>query len=223
VTGPGVQDGRSAPGGGAGGGDRINLGRGVALVVVAFVVGVILLNVGSRPPVNTGAVTTTPPSTVATTTVPGSTTSTTAHATTTTAHGTTTTAGHGTTTTAHGATTTTTTTVPRSSVKVLVANGTAVPNQATNYSRYLSGQGWNTLPPADATTQALKTSTVYYAQGAQSSAETIASSLGLPATAVAPLTTSVPVSSTTGADVVVVIGADLAGKTPGTTPSTTTT
>ena len=64
-------------------------------------------------------------------------------------------------------------------------------------------------------------SAVYYAQGSQASAETIATSLGLSSSAVQPLTTSVPVSSTTGASVVLVIGPDLAGKTPGGGATTT--
>jgi hypothetical protein len=165
------------------------MGRGVALVVVTFVVGVILLNVGSRPPVDSAAGTSVP-----TTTVPAGTST-------------------STTTTKPP---TTTTTVPRSSVHVLVANGTSLPNKATVYSDYLSAQGWNTLPPVDTTPGAptVTASTVYYAAGNQAPADSIATELGLATSAVKPLTTSVPVSSTTGADVVVVVGPDLASKSP---------
>lgn len=209
VTGPGSADERPGRRGGSAAGDRVNMTRAVILVVAAFIVGVILVNVGSRPSVVTAGGTTAP----TTTTTPGSPTT----APTTTSPPTTT--AHRTTTTRPRASTTTTSTVPRSSVHVLVANGTTVANQATNYSQALSSQGWNTLPPVD-TTQQVAASAVYYAAGQQAAAESVAAAIGLRSTAVQPLTTSVPVGSTTGADVVVVVGPDLAGKTPSSSAST---
>lgn len=179
-------------------GDRISLPKAIALVVVAVVVGVLALHVAT----NTG----TPASSAAATT-------------TTTAHGTTTTTAHGATTTpAHR--TTTTTTAPNPAVTLLVANGTSVPDAATFFSTKLHAAGWNTLPPAD-TTSAVSTSAVYYAAGQQKPAAALATSLGLKPAAVQALTTAVPVSGTTGADLVLVLGSELANQATTTTTTTT--
>jgi hypothetical protein len=109
----------------------------------------------------------------------------------------------------HVATPTTTTTLPRSQVKVLVANGTQVNGLAGQFTQQLGAQGWSTLTATNAAT-AVSTSTVYFAPGDQSAAQTIATYLGLKATAVQPLSTATPVTSTGGAAVVVVLGTDLA-------------
>ena len=106
--------------------------------------------------------------------------------------------------------TTTTTTVAHASVAVLVANGTTQQNVAAHFTQVLKAQGWNTQAPADTTTAATA-SNVYYAAGQQNAANEVATELGLEPTAVKPLTTAVPVTSTAGVDVVAVIGPDLAG------------
>jgi len=167
-----------------GGGDRVSLAKAFVLLAVGVVVGVVLLNVGSRSPADLG--------------LPGVTT-----------------------TTSTTASTTTTTTAPldKSAVKVLVANGTNTTNAAGFFSQKVGALGWQTLPAVDATSK-VPTTTVYYAAGQQAAAESIASSLGLKASAVAPLTTSVPVQGTTGVDVVVVVGADLAPQVSATTSTT---
>jgi hypothetical protein len=103
---------------------------------------------------------------------------------------------------------TTTTTVPHSSVSVLVANATSQAGLAGHYSTVLTSAGWAVKTPVDAATT-VSTSTVYYAAGQQASATAIASSLGLGATDVQPLTTATPVTGASGNDVVVVIGANL--------------
>ncbi len=170
-----------------GGGDRVSLAKAFVLLAVGVVVGVVLLNVGSRAPADLG--------------IPGVTTTTS-------------------TTTAKSSTTTTTTApVDKSAVKVLVANGTSTNDAAGFFAQKVGALGWQTLPAVDATSN-VPTTAVYYAAGQQSAAESIASSLGLKPAAVAPLTTSVPVQGTTGVDVVVVVGADLA---PQVTATTTTT
>lgn len=128
-----------------------------------------------------------------------------------------------TTTTSAQQSSTTTTTTPHASVKVLVANGTQEPNTAAHFTQILQQQGWNTQTPTNSTTPA-PTTTVYYAVFWQQSAAQIATELGVPATAVQPLTGSVPVANTSGMDVVVVIGSDLAGTGfPATTVPTATT
>lgn len=207
MTGPGPANERPAQPGGGDGRIRVNAARGVAVVVVAFVLGVYLLNVGSRPPVSTAGPPTAP--TTVPTTAPSATTTTAPASTTTTVPRTTTTAHSG----AHHGTVVTTTTIPHSSVHVLVANGTTTPNQASDFSSALSGQGWNTLPPVD-TTSPVAASAVYYASGQHTAALEVAQYIGVKPAGVLPLTTSVPVASTTGADVVVVIGPDLANKAP---------
>ncbi len=119
-------------------------------------------------------------------------------------------------------TSTTTTTVPPSKVAVLSANGSTVTGAATTLADQLHAIGWVTLPPVNATTN-VTASTVYYAPGFEPSAAAIAGMLHLAPTAVQPIGASVPVASTAGADVVVVLGPDAAGKTISTTTTTTTT
>lgn len=156
-------------------------GRAALLLVVAVVLGVVLLQVGSRPVTNPSEAS--PPTSVppAKTVAPPP---------------------------------TTTTTLPRSSVHVLVANGLGVDNLATDYSNELQAQGWATLPAVN-TMSTVNASAVYYAAGKQAEAAGLASFLGLSASAVQPLTASVPVASVTGADVVVIVGSDLAARAPG--------
>jgi hypothetical protein len=115
---------------------------------------------------------------------------------------------------------TTTSTVPHASVKVLVANGTQQPNAAGHFTQQLQQQGWNVGTPTNSTSAA-STTTVYYVPSKQPAAALIASELGVPTTAVQAMSTAVPVPTTTGIDVVVVIGADLAGSGfPATTATT---
>jgi hypothetical protein len=197
VTGPvpPVPGGPAARGGGGGGGgggtEHLALGRALPLVVLAVVLGIVMLAVGSRPPVDTV---------------------TTAATTTTTAP-----AHHG-----HSSATTTTT-IPHATVKVQVANGTTAPTAAAYYTARLQTQTWSTLAPEDTTTPYGGTSVVYYASGQKAAAEEIASFLGIPATGVKPLTSSAPVSSVSGVDVLVVLGPDLADKTIGKAVGSTTT
>lgn len=117
-------------------------------------------------------------------------------------------------------TTTTVAATPPGQVAVLSANGSSVAQAATTLANQLHAIGWNTLPPVNATAQ-VPTTTVYYASGFEPSAITIADMLGLAPSVVQPIGTSVPVSSTTGADVIVVLGPNAAGKTITTTTSTT--
>ncbi|MDA8343522.1 MAG: LytR C-terminal domain-containing protein [Actinomycetota bacterium] len=114
--------------------------------------------------------------------------------------------------------TTTTTTAPPTNVPVLVANGSSASGAAGDLSNQLRAAGWSVLPAVNATISVAR-STVYYASGQQAPARAIASSLHLPASAVQPLTSSAPVAATGGADVVVVIGADI-GQTVTTTSTT---
>lgn len=125
------------------------------------------------------------------------------------------------TTTTQAPPTSTTTTLAPSRVAVLSANGSTVTNAATTLATQLKGDGWNMLAPVNATANVSATS-VYYAAGFQPSADTIAGLLRLTATSVKPISTAVPVSSLTGADVIVVLGPDTAGKTLAAPASSTT-
>jgi LytR cell envelope-related transcriptional attenuator len=123
-----------------------------------------------------------------------------------------------TTTTTPPSTTATTAVVPNPAVKVLVANASDANGVAGFYTTKLSGAGWGTLTATSASTTET-TSAVYYATGQQGAATAIAATLGVPASAVQPLSSAVPVQGTTGASVVVVAGNDLAAKV---TPTTAT-
>jgi len=105
---------------------------------------------------------------------------------------------------------TTTSTIAHSSVKVLVANGTSEANAAGHFAQKLQQQGWNVGTPQNATLTA-STTTIYYAPSLQQAAALVASELGVPTTALQPLSSAVPVANATGLGVVVVIGSDLAG------------
>jgi len=132
----------------------------------------------------------------------------------------------GSTTTTTGPPTSTSTTTARSQVKVLVANGSTTNGVAAGYATLLQRAGWSVLAPVTAKPPARATSVVYYATNKRTEADDVALSLGVPLSAVLPLSPATPVSNVSGADVVLVVGADLAAKTPPSTvplPSTTTT
>jgi hypothetical protein len=113
-----------------------------------------------------------------------------------------------------------TTTVAPSKVSVLVANASGVSGAAAAVTNELRPGGWNLESPVNASAH-VSTSTVYYLSGQQQSAETIATDLRLPSSAVGPYTTAAPISSIGTAEVLVVVGPDLA--TRSTAPTTTTT
>ncbi len=119
-------------------------------------------------------------------------------------------------------TTTTSTTIPPSRVPVAVFNGSDVNGAAAAISTQLKPGGWHLLTPEDASTT-VSSSTVYYLAGFESQAHAVASSLGLPASAVSPYTTAAPISSIGTAEVAVVVGPDLADKITAAATTTTTT
>jgi uncharacterized membrane protein YgcG len=119
--------------------------------------------------------------------------------------------------------TTTPVTIPPAQVKVLVLNGTLKGSLAGDLSTKLKASpGYNTLIP-DNTTTAVTTSTVYAVTSQYTAeAQAIASQLGLPASQVVTnLPANVPIARAeqTEANVIVVIGPDLAPKVSGTSSS----
>jgi hypothetical protein len=120
--------------------------------------------------------------------------------------------GPTTTTTAPQATTTTTRALPThtaSSVKVLVVNGTSVSGVAGKLKTRLASGGWDLLAPTNTTSPA-QASAVYYAAGYQGDAQAVAAAAGLGAGALQAMTAQLPVADSSGAQVIVVVGPDLA-------------
>jgi hypothetical protein len=120
-------------------------------------------------------------------------------------------------------TTSTTTTIPPrppAEVKVLTVNGTNVAGVAGRTGDVLRRAGYNVLSPTN-TAKPVDSSSVQYAPGHESEAKEVAKVLSLPDTAVQPLATPPPVTDTRGADVIVIVGPDLAARTAPTSPPTT--
>jgi hypothetical protein len=171
------------------------LGRAVALIAVAVLLGLFLLHrsgPASGPPALAAATSTTqattPPSTAAATTSSSVATKT-----------------------------------PQA-VKVLVANGTNTGGLAARLSTRLKGQGYDTVGAGTNASQAATTSKVYYQPGFASEAAALAQVLKLPPSAAQPMPSPAPVSNLGSANIVVVAGPDLSAGSSGTgggTPSTT--
>ena len=116
--------------------------------------------------------------------------------------------------TAAATTTTTVATRPPAEVKVLAANGTAIRGLGGRTSDALKALSYNVLSPTDST-KALETTSIQYDAGFENEAKAIATTLGLPLTVVVPLS-SPPVDDARGANVIVLLGADIS-------PTSTTT
>jgi hypothetical protein len=179
----------------------VQAGRAALLIGLAVLIGFIFLhNTGSAPPVSAG---TTGTSTFTTTPITfgsgGGTASTTP-------------------TTARSGTTTPATTGQPQDIKVLVANGTSTPGVAARVSNTLHTKGYNTLASTNSTQR--PTSTVIYFQPTHSGdALAMAAKLNLPATAVLAIPQPPPVANLNGANILVVVGPDLATA-ASTTPTT---
>jgi hypothetical protein len=124
--------------------------------------------------------------------------------------------------------TATTITVPvrtPAQIKVLPANGTNTAGAGTTIFTRLKQAQYNVLAATNTTTQGSATaSVVYYNPDFEREARVVAQLLGLPDSAVQPMPTPPPVADTRGADIVVVVGPDLAKEgnpTPATSPPTT--
>ncbi len=167
------------------------LGRGVFLIVVAVVIGVVTLHSIGK-------------------TTPAASTSPTAPPTTATTPPTTAAAAP-----AHSGTTAGSAARPPGQVLTLVANGTRTSGVAGRISDSLQRDGYNILSPTD-TSGTANSSGVYYTSGYNREATAVGSFLGLPASAVQPMSSGPSViGGTKGAAVIVVIGPDLASQTSG--------
>jgi hypothetical protein len=161
----------------------MSVGRGAILIAAAFVIGLILLQKTDRTPRSVRTQTGATPTTSPALTLPTT--------------ATTVVTGH-----------------QSKDVKVLVANGTNTAGAASRVVQPLTAAGYNVLAPTDATKAAkasTKTSVVYFTPGYDQDARVIAVRIGLQQTAVQTMPAAPPVSNTQGANVIVVIGPDLAG------------
>jgi hypothetical protein len=104
-----------------------------------------------------------------------------------------------------------------SSVKVLPANGTSVQGAGARAALFLKAAGYNVLSAVDATVKAVSTTAVYASAGYEVDAREVAAKLGLPATVVRTGTAPVATKDLRGANVVVVIGNDVANRATTTT------
>jgi len=122
--------------------------------------------------------------------------------------------------------TATTLTVPvrtPENVKVLPANGTSTSGAGTAVFNRLKQAQYNVLAASN-TTNPSSTSNVFFNPGFDREARVVAQLLGVPDSAVQAMPTPPPVGDTRGADVIVVVGPDLAkaaNPTPATSPPTT--
>lgn len=103
-------------------------------------------------------------------------------------------------------------------VTVLVGNGTDVRGLAGLTATTLKGIGYNALSPTD-TTGPVEVTKVLFSPGFEAEARAVAATLGLAPTAVEAATAgnAPPITDTLGANLVIVLGADI----PRTTTSTT--
>jgi hypothetical protein len=110
---------------------------------------------------------------------------------------------------------------PPAEVKVLAANGTTVKGVARTATDQLKAAGYNVLSPTDS--QRADISAVYFTGDYQREAAAVAESLGIPPTSVVPLPVPPPLADARGANVVVVVGPELAQRltAPAATPTTT--
>jgi len=106
-------------------------------------------------------------------------------------------------------------------VKVLPANGTSTAGAGTKTGDRLKTAGYNVLAATN-TSKPATTSSVEFAPGFEREARVVAQLLGLADSAVQPLPTPAPVPDLRGANLLVIVGTDLAGRTaPAATTATT--
>jgi hypothetical protein len=110
-----------------------------------------------------------------------------------------------------------TTTVPaiaHSSIAVLVANGTNTSDGAGEVRSWLGQKGFDVsaFPAYDTTTPETADAIYVVGNGTPAMAEEVAAALALGSSVVIPAGETPPVVTTTGADVVVVLGTDLASR-----------
>lgn len=114
---------------------------------------------------------------------------------------------------------------PPAEVKVLPVNASGIAGIGGKTGDKLRTAGYtNTLAAVNSTSDTpLATTTVEFIPNAEGDAAAVAAALGLPVAVIKPLASPPPVDDTRGADVVVVIGGDLATGLGGASATTSTT
>lgn len=98
-------------------------------------------------------------------------------------------------------------------VTVVVLNGTSVSGAAGKYSTALASAGYQMLEPGDAATK-IPATQVYFTEGFEREAAAVALATGAPATVTPAALPTPPPGEVGAANVVIIIGADLASLTP---------
>ena len=100
---------------------------------------------------------------------------------------------------------------PPAEVRVLVANGTEVGGAAGAIREVLiSDQGYNGLPPVNATTEEVpEFSFVYYANGYELDARNVGLIIGADSANILPIPAALPVADLVEANILILLGSDL--------------
>ena len=100
---------------------------------------------------------------------------------------------------------------PPAEVRVLVANGTEVGGAAGAIREVLiSDQGYNGLPPVNATTEEVpEFSFVYYANGYELDARNVGLIIGADSANILPIPAALPVADLAEANILILLGSDL--------------
>lgn len=106
-----------------------------------------------------------------------------------------------------------------SEVMVVVLNGTSVGGAAGKYSTAIGTAGYQMLEPGDAATK-IPATQVYFTPGFEREAAAVALAAGAPATVTPAALPTPPPGEVGTANVVIIIGADLASLTPTTVAAT---
>ena len=119
--------------------------------------------------------------------------------------------GGGRATTSSTSTSTTRAVRPPSQVTVIVANGSGIDGAASRLTTTLKGKGYNAAEPTNAR-QNVSTTSVYFVTGYKAEAQAVAVAFGAPGSSVKAMPTPAPITNLAGAQVLVVVGPDLAPK-----------
>jgi hypothetical protein len=174
--------------------ERSGLVRGVVIITLAVILGILLLPSATRAPLAVVVAR----SPAASRQEPGSTT----------------------TSVPARSTTTTTTALAHAKIHVLVANATSVNGVAGSVTTFLGGKGFATLTAVNALAKLTASQVYFTTAGSSAAASEVASALSLAPAVVKAASAKPPVSSAAGASVIVIAGSDLATRFA---PSSTTT
>jgi hypothetical protein len=105
-----------------------------------------------------------------------------------------------------------TTTLDKASWKNVVANGSGVGGSAGRLTETLAGKGYVMIEPTNANRNDYAVTEIYFVTGFEAQAAEISRELGVPVTGLLPDPSPVPPAGVQDANVVVVLGTDLASQ-----------